>query len=83
MLKRVFTSAAFAAALSLTACGGSDPKPGTVRDEAMLAGRTAASFPAADEDYFHTMFDISTLTGSLQRIPGAPRWFGAELRYNW
>jgi hypothetical protein len=37
----------------------------------------------ADEDYFHTMFDISTLTGSLQRIPGAPRWFGAELRYNW
>jgi iron complex outermembrane receptor protein len=37
----------------------------------------------ADEDFFHTMFDISTLTGSLQRIPGAPRWFGAELRYNW
>jgi iron complex outermembrane receptor protein len=37
----------------------------------------------ADEDYFHTIFDISTLTGSLQRIPGAPRWFGAELRYNW
>jgi iron complex outermembrane receptor protein len=37
----------------------------------------------SDEDYFHTIFDISTLTGSLQRIPGAPRWFGAELRYRW
>ncbi len=36
-----------------------------------------------DKDYFPTIFDISTLTGSLQRIPGAPRWFGAELRYNW
>jgi iron complex outermembrane recepter protein len=37
----------------------------------------------SDEVYFHTIFDISTLTGSLQRIPGAPRWFGAELRYSW
>lgn len=37
----------------------------------------------ADKDYFPTIFDISTLTGSLQRIPGSPRWFGVELRYNW
>src|SRR5258706_12804421 len=28
---------------------------GHVRDEAILAGRDAASFPAADEDYFHDM----------------------------
>ena len=26
-----------------------------IRDEAMLAGRAASSFPAADEDYFHDM----------------------------
>ena len=31
------------------------PQPGTVKDEAMRAGRTAASFPAADEDYFADM----------------------------
>ncbi|RXH54114.1 hypothetical protein [Granulicella sibirica] len=28
---------------------------GKVKDEAMLAGRLAESFPAADEDYFHDM----------------------------
>src|SRR4051794_36892899 len=42
-------------ALSLASCGSRQPKPGTVLDEAMQAGRTAASFPAADEDYFHDM----------------------------
>ena len=35
------------------ACGDSDS--GTVLDEAMRAGRTVASLPAADEDYFHDM----------------------------
>lgn len=31
------------------------PHPGHVKDEALLAGRTAATFPGADEDYFHDM----------------------------
>ncbi|MFZ0964959.1 MAG: hypothetical protein WAO35_29225 [Terriglobia bacterium] len=31
------------------------PKPGHVKDEALLAGRDPSSFPAADEDYFHDM----------------------------
>ncbi len=31
------------------------PRPGHVKDEALLAGRDASSFPAADEDYFHDM----------------------------
>lgn len=31
------------------------PKPGTVKDEALSVGRQAASFPAADEDYFKDM----------------------------
>jgi hypothetical protein len=30
-------------------------KSGKVKDEAMLAGRTADSMPAADDDYFHDM----------------------------
>jgi len=31
------------------------PRPGTVKDEALLAGRNAESFPAADEDFFREM----------------------------
>jgi hypothetical protein len=33
----------------------SQPRPGHVKDEALLAGRDATTFPAADEDYFHDM----------------------------
>lgn len=44
---------AFAALAALSGCGG--PEPGTVQDEAMRAGRNAASFPAADEEYFADM----------------------------
>ena len=31
------------------------PRPGTVKDEALAAGRDAASLPAADEDYMQDM----------------------------
>jgi len=31
------------------------PRPGHVKDEALLVGRTADTFPAADEDFFHDM----------------------------
>jgi hypothetical protein len=31
------------------------PRAGHVKDEALLAGRDASTFPAADEDYFHDM----------------------------
>ncbi len=31
------------------------PKPGEVKDEAMLAGLSAEDLPGADEDYFHDM----------------------------
>jgi len=34
---------------------GRGPKPGTVKDEALTAGRDAASFPAAADDYFADM----------------------------
>jgi hypothetical protein len=45
---------ALAALVGATACAP-EPKPGTVKDEAMRAQRTVASFPAADEDYFREM----------------------------
>lgn len=36
-------------------CAGRKPEPGTVKDEAALAGRTPESLPGADEDYFADM----------------------------
>ncbi|MBV8436314.1 MAG: hypothetical protein JOY95_02230 [Silvibacterium sp.] len=41
--------------LTLSDCTKQGPEPGHVQDEALRAGRNAASFPAADEDYFHDM----------------------------
>jgi hypothetical protein len=43
------------AAILFAIIGCNQPEPGTVKDEAMRAGRTAASFKAADEDYFADM----------------------------
>jgi cytochrome c5 len=42
------------AVFTLAGCG-KEPEPGTVKDEALAHGRTAASFPAATEDYFADM----------------------------
>ena len=58
--------------LALAACGAHPPKAGTVRDEAMLAARTASSFPAADEDYFHDMDGAVPLT--KEQIEGRNMW---------
>src|SRR6476660_7143618 len=54
------------------ACSAHQPKPGTVKDEAMRAGRTASSFPAADEDYFHDMDGGLPLT--RDQIQGRNMW---------
>jgi hypothetical protein len=51
---------------------GSQGKPGHVLDEAMRAHRTAASFPAADEDYFHDMDGAVPLT--REEIQGRNMW---------
>jgi cytochrome c2 len=60
-------------ALLLASCGKADhPLPGTVRDEALRAGRTAASFPAADEDYFHDMDGGMQLTP--EEVRGRNTW---------
>ena len=66
------TSLAFSVwlcAVMALACGSGQPKPGTVLDEAMRAKRTAASFPAADEDYFHDMDGGLTLTKERDQGP--------------
>jgi hypothetical protein len=56
------------------------PKPGHVMDEAMRANRTAATFPAADEDYFHDMdggIDLTALAPADDKsalIKGRNTW---------
>ena len=45
----------FSLLLVLSACGSNGPQPGQVLDEARQAGRDAASFRHAEEDYFHDM----------------------------
>jgi hypothetical protein len=56
--------------LFLASCGRDEP--GYVLDEASRAGRTVASFPAADEDYFHDMDDGLALT--REEIQGRNTW---------
>ncbi len=64
------------AAVVVAACVGcrahKAPEPGQVQDEALLAGRTAASFPAADEDYFHEMDSAIPLTPD--EVKGRNMW---------
>lgn len=52
------------------------PRPGHVLDEALLAGRNAASFPAADEDYFHDMDGgIDLIALGKKQFPTDPNIF--------
>jgi hypothetical protein len=64
--------------LILTSCGEkkTSPEPGTVLDEAKQVGRTAESFPAADEDYFHDMDKGGPLTAS--EVKGRNTWIGLD-----
>ena len=49
-----------------------EPKPGHVKDEALLVGRDSSTFPAADEDYFHDMDGAPALT--TDEIKGRNTW---------
>ena len=54
--------------VAAAACGKRSPEPGAVKDEALTVGRTAESFPAADEDYFKGMDGGAALTiNEIQR----------------
>src|SRR5258708_17861 len=48
------------------------PKPGTVKDEALAVGRDAASFLAADEDYFQDMDNKESMDPAAVRAVLAP-----------
>jgi hypothetical protein len=58
--------------LLLIGCGKSESRPGEVLDEAGRAGRAAASFPAADEDYFRDMDGGGPLT--RDEVQGRNTW---------
>ena len=55
----------------------SKPKPGQVKDEALLAGFTADKFVAADEDYFRDM------DGGVRFEPGSPEIKGRNTWIVW
>lgn len=59
-------------AFAAQGCGKKSPEPGTVKDEALTVGRAAASFPAADEDYFKNMDGGVALT--VNEIKGRNNW---------
>lgn len=59
-------------AVVFVATGRSGPRPGHVLDEAMQVGRSAESFPHADEDYFHDMDNGVAL--SAEEIKGRNMW---------
>src|SRR6266849_6782701 len=54
------------AAMSSAACRRSEPKPGTVQDEALRAGLTPEYFAAAADDYFRDM-DFNIVHGQAMR----------------
>jgi len=70
--RAVSTSLLISLACLLAAGCTREPKPGTVLDEAKQAGRTAASFPQATEDYFHDMDGGLQLTDA--EIRGRNMW---------
>src|SRR5262245_66461894 len=47
-------------------CSHDEPRPGTVLDEAKLAGVAPEKFVAASEDYFHDM-DFNIVNGQPRR----------------
>ncbi len=58
--------------LLLAGCGKSEPRAGQALDEASRAGRAAASFPAAAEDYFRDMDGGGALT--REEVQGRNTW---------
>lgn len=72
MKRRLWLTAAGLLIAAALAIYFSRPRPGHVKDEARRAGRDAASFPAADEDYFHDMDGGIPLTN--EEIKGRNTW---------
>ena len=56
MRKVLVTSAVIVfSTVLISTCRSTQPEPGSVKDEALLAGRLADSMPGADEDYYADM----------------------------
>jgi hypothetical protein len=73
--KTIFSRFLLLAPLSLmllVSCNREKAESGKVQDEALRAGRSAASLPAADENYFHDMDGGSPLTAD--EIKGRDTW---------
>ncbi|HEY2986752.1 MAG TPA: hypothetical protein VGL11_03435 [Candidatus Binatia bacterium] len=71
-IQRILAAAVLSLGLLSAGCRQKAAAPGKVQDEAMKAGRAAASFPAAEEDYFHDMDRGGQLTAN--EIKGRNTW---------
>ena len=62
--------------LLLTSCDHNQPQPGHVLDEAMQAGRSPETFPAASDDYFKDMDRTAAgpLALSPEEVKGRNTW---------
>src|SRR4051812_20183744 len=68
-------------AVAVAACGDSEPKPGTVRDEAMRAGLTPEQLLKPTPDYFHDM-DFNVVDGGMKPL-GADEIAGRNMWLVW
>ena len=71
-MRRLVSGAIFLVTFAAVGCSRHPPRPGSVLDEARQGSRSAASLPAADENYFHDMDGAVPLTAD--EVKGRNTW---------
>jgi hypothetical protein len=74
--------AAVIVAINVLSCGRVGPKPGTVRDEAMRAGRQPEDFLKPTDDYFRDM-DYNVVNGARPTFTQPPQIEGRNMWMVW
>jgi len=75
MIRGAAVLCAFVIAINVLSCGPRDPRPGTVKDEAMRAGVAPEKLALPTPDYFHDMdFNNPPPTLSQSEIEGRNMW---------
>ena len=71
-MRRLVSGAIFVVTFAAVGCSRHPPRPGSVLDEARQGNRSAASLPAADENYFHDMDGAVPVTAD--EVKGRNTW---------
>src|SRR5215469_6564453 len=69
---QALTGLTFLSLLIVAGCCKQVPEPGEVKDEALRAGRTVSSFPAADDPYFDDMDQMRDVKHQLVHVDLKP-----------